>query len=186
MAAWFFGRPRRGRTGQGVQRYLALLAREPAAEDTAWLAGVATAGDEDRARWELRYARRALGLLVSEREALDDRTASVVARELRQALQMDRNVAAGMVLVAERQLDERLRAYRAALEARALGEPLDRRLARILLGCADGPTSPEALDRAAALVHRYLDESGDGLREAFGTAELPPDQRPSAWRAGRS
>ena len=45
----------------------------------------ATRGDVDHARWELRYARRALGLIAAQRDALDDRTASVVARELAEA-----------------------------------------------------------------------------------------------------
>ena len=53
-------------------------------------------------------------LLVAERDALDDRTGSLVAREMRQALQMDRSVAAGMVAVAERQFNQRLISFRTA------------------------------------------------------------------------
>ncbi|HEX9563443.1 MAG TPA: hypothetical protein VF981_05715 [Gemmatimonadaceae bacterium] len=188
MAGWLFGRPRGGGAPSGprVQRYLAVLAVEPDEGDVHWLASIATSGDEDRARWELRYARRALGLIVSERDALDDRTASLVAREMRQALQMDRNVAANMVRVAERQLNERLRAYRAALEARTLGESLERRLARILLGGAGSAPGEGDLERAAAIVERYLAEANDALRGSFGAAELPPNQRPSDWRSGQS
>jgi hypothetical protein len=185
MAAWLFGKRAGGPSGQGVHRYVAMLSAEPDESDVRWLALEAMSGDDDRARWELRYARRAVGLLVSERDALDDRTASLVARGLRQAMQMDRNIAANMVHVAERQLNERLRAYRAALEARSLGEPLERRLGRILLGSGGSPTAAN-LDRAAGIMQRYLGDANDGLRGAFGTAELPPDQRPSDWRAGRS
>jgi hypothetical protein len=58
------------------------LAREPAEEDVHWLAAHGTAGDLDHARWELRYARRALGLIAAQRDALDDRTASAVAHAL--------------------------------------------------------------------------------------------------------
>ena len=58
--------------------YVAVLWRDPAPEEAQWLASH-SAGDLDHARWELRYARRALGLLTAQRDALDDRTASVVA-----------------------------------------------------------------------------------------------------------
>ena len=58
------------------------LFREPDAADVEWLAATATRGDLDHARWELRYARRALGLITAQRDALDDRTASIVARAI--------------------------------------------------------------------------------------------------------
>src|SRR6185437_12094853 len=48
---------------------------EPGSADVEWLARVATRGDLDHARWELRYARRALGLIAAQRDARDDRTA---------------------------------------------------------------------------------------------------------------
>ena len=55
--------------------YTATLREELAEDDVQWLGAVALQGDMDRARWELRYARMALGLLAAERDALDDRTA---------------------------------------------------------------------------------------------------------------
>jgi hypothetical protein len=186
MAGWLARLRGEGQSGPQVQRYLAVVSAEPDEDDVRWLAGLSAAIDEDRARWELRYARRVIGLLVSERDALDDRTASVVAREMRQALQMDRNIAANMVHVAERQLNERLRAYRAALEARTLGEPLERRLARILVGGASSSLSADTMDRAAAIAQRYLAEANEALRGSFGAAELPLDQRPSDWRSRQS
>jgi hypothetical protein len=173
--------------GRRVQSYLAVVGAEPDESDVQWLAAAATAGDEDRARWELRYARRVIGLLVAQRDALDDRTASVVSRELRRSLHMDRNIAAGMVRVAERQFNERLAAFRTGLEARTAGEAPDVRLGRILLGPARTTGDPGgALDRASAVVSRYMTEAGEALRAAFGTSGLPPDQPPSAWRARQS
>src|SRR5678815_4962315 len=77
--------------------YVAALFREPADEDAQWLAAAATRGDADHAQWELRYARRALGLIAAQRDALDDRTASIVAREISEAFSRDRNIAAGML-----------------------------------------------------------------------------------------
>lgn len=180
MAGWlqraFGGR----RDAHRVQSYLDVVTADPAPDDVAWLAARGD-GDEDRARWELRYARRAIGLLVAEREALDDRTASLVARELRRWLQMDRNVAAGMVRIAERQFDERLRAFRHALESREGGEAAERRMGRLLLDSRQA--APGDLDRAAHLVSRYMSESGEALRSAFGLSGLPADTQPSAWRA---
>jgi hypothetical protein len=172
--------------GRRVQSYLAVVGREPDEPDVRWLAAAATDGDEDRAKWELRYARRAIGLLVAERDALDDRTASLVSRELRRSLQMDRNIAAGMVRVAERQFNERLSAFRTGLEARTAGEAPSVRLARVLLGGARSTSgSADLIARASDLTSRYLIEAGDGLREAFGTSGLPLDQQPSVWRARR-
>ena len=59
-----------------AESFVAVLFREPGAADVQWLAEAATRGDADHALWELRYARRALGLIAAQRDALDDRTAS--------------------------------------------------------------------------------------------------------------
>src|SRR5262245_1967900 len=71
----------RGRAERELQRkaeaFVAVLFREPDPADVQWLAEAATRGDTDHALWELRYARRALGLIAAQRDALDDRTASV-------------------------------------------------------------------------------------------------------------
>ncbi len=179
---WFFQSLRGDAVVRKVQMYVAAISQEPSEDDVQWLADSAD-GDLDRARWELRYARRAIGLLVAERDALDDRTPSAVARELKRALQLDRNIAADRVKVAERQLNERVRAYRSGLEARSLAEAPERRLARVLAGNARS-TSAEILNRGAAIAAQYLRESGEALRRAFGAADLPPDQRPSTLRPG--
>ena len=51
--------------------YVTTLFREPEPADVDWLNQTATRGDVDHARWELRYARRALGLIAAQRDALD-------------------------------------------------------------------------------------------------------------------
>jgi len=185
MAGWLIEKLRGDGGGRRVQQYLGAVSADPDEDDVRWLAEAGD-GDQDRARWELRYARRAIGLLVAQQEALDDRTASVVAREMHRALQMDRNVAADMVLVAEKQLNDRVRAYKAGLEARALGENVERRLARVLVGGTRAPSREEVLSRGAAIVQQYLAGAHDALRQAFGVPDLPQDQAPSAWRAGPS
>src|SRR5688500_1094243 len=131
---WFFGKSKDAeQRRRAVQAYVQDSSADPDEQDVQWLASVAAAGDVDRARWELRYARRAVALLVAERDALDDRTGSLVAREMRQALQMDRGVAAGMVAVAERQLNQRLTSFRTALGDRSAGDSPDIRAARVML-----------------------------------------------------
>src|SRR5438270_10337116 len=125
-----FGRWRAARQlRRKAEQYVTALVTEPATDDVLWLAGVATHGDEDHARWEWRYARRALGLLVAQRDALDDRTPSLIAQELSEALARDPHIAVGALALAERQFNERLAAYRDALASRS-GEPTGTRLAR--------------------------------------------------------
>jgi hypothetical protein len=161
--------------------YVRGLWDEPADTDAEWLAATATGGDIDHARWELRYARRALGLLVAQRDALDDRTASLVARALAEAMETDPGVAVDAQELAARQFNDRLTAYRDALNARS-AEPVGTRLGRVLLvfsGSVRAARGP-ALGTAGELLARYLDASNAALRRHFGQAELPEDQPPSA------
>jgi hypothetical protein len=183
---WPFGSSKTSDMARAVQGYVREASREPDEADVEWLASVATDGDADRARWELRYARRALALLVAERDAFDDRTASLVSREMRQALQLDRGVAAGMVRVAERQLNERLKSFRTALTERTTGEPVERRLARVLLVRLPGRDASPDLDRAAGIAQSYLSGAVESLRRSFGTPAVPLDEPPSAWRSRQS
>jgi hypothetical protein len=160
--------------------FVRALHAEPDDEDVTWLADAATGGDGDHARWEWRYARRALGLLVSQRDALDDRTPSLVAFELSEALARDPHIAVGMLPLAERQFNERLSAYRDALASRS-GEPTATRLARILLAFSGTiRPRPEVLSRAALTLGRYVAEVSSALEHAFGSASLPEDVPPSA------
>lgn len=184
--AWFFGKSKAAEQRRGaVQAYVAEVSAEPDDQDVQWLASVAADSDLDRARWELRYARRAIGLLVAEREALDDRTGSLVAREMRQALQMDRSVAAGMVAVAERQFNQRLTSFRTSIADRVAGDTPELRLARVLLDRVGVRDVSGNVTRAAATVRKYLDGSQDALRRTFGVASVPEDVPPSSWGAKR-
>lgn len=168
------------RLRRGAMGYVSAISAEPDEGDVRWLAAVATSGDVDRARWELRYARRALGLLIAERDALDDRTASLVARILREALQVDRSIAAGMVRVAERQLNDRLASYRQVLADRSTTEGTGTRLGRMLLRSANaGRTDVAALQQAGELLAQYVGAANEALRKSFGVVSLPEDRPPS-------
>jgi hypothetical protein len=185
--AWFFGKSRAAEERRrAVQAYILDASADPAEQDVEWLASIAGDGDLDRARWELRYARRALALLVAERDALDDRTGSVVAREMRQALQMDRGVAAGMVAVAERQLNQRLTSIRTALSDRNAGDSPELRVARVLLDRVGVRDVSGNVVRASEIIGSYLEASRLALRQAFGIASVPEDVPPSVWAARRS
>ena len=175
------------RLRRGTAAYAAFISSEPDHADVDWLAAAATGGDTDRARWELRYARRALGLLVAVRDALDDRTGSMVARELAEALAVDRNVAAGMVRVAERQFNDRLSVYRAVLMDRSAGEGTGSRLGRALLEAASSerPVDERLIARGGEILSSYANGANEVLRKTFGSADLPEDQPPSSV-AGRS
>ena len=179
---WPFGKSRAAeQSRRAVGSYVAKAFSEPDQGDVEWLAAIIGDGDIDRARWELRYARRAFALLVAERDALDDRTGSLVAREMRQALQLDRGIAAGMVGVAERQLNQRLAYFRTAFADRSAGETTDVRVARVFLDRLGVRDVSGNVGRMASIVRRYLEESQDVLRAAFGVAAVPEDQPPSLW-----
>ena len=172
--------------GDGTPRaranaYVSRLTGEPPAGDVAWLAAIMLGRDEDHARWELRYAMRALGLLVAERDALDDRTASLVAEALELALERDPNVAADMVNVAEAQFEARLAAYREAFHRRSAKESQVSQLARELLGFSSAVPSDRdrAIREAGGVLARYAAASAEALRRAFGEARLPDDVKPS-------
>ena len=177
---------RQWREERALQRragaYVRELEREPGEDDVRWLSKEATHGDVDHARWELRYARRALGLLVAERDALDDRTASAVARALQESLGRDANVAAAKLEVARTQLNARLRAYGEALQHRDASATSAERLGRCLVDFAGAPADALLVARAGELLSGYLAEANEVLRREFGVASLPEDVPPSAVR----
>ena len=158
--------------------------QEPASADVEWLAKDATRGDLDHAQWELRYLRRALGILVAQRDALDDRTPSEALRALVHRMQKDRNVDGGLLELAERQFNARLSAYRDAFTSRGHGLATTR-VAQNLLAFSGGPIRADepAVMRGTEVVAQYLAESNSALRASFGAAQLPEDVVPS--RIGR-
>jgi hypothetical protein len=161
--------------------YAAVLMQEPDDADVEWLAREATRGDVDHARWELRYVRRSLGILVAQRDALDDRTPSEVLRALLHRMHKDPNVDDALRELAERQFNARMGAYRDAFGARGHGTPA-LRVAQNLLAFAGGPIRADdpVVQRGAELVADYVALANDALRSTFGVAELPEDVSPSA------
>jgi len=160
--------------------FASVLMAEPASEEVEWLSKVATRGDVDHARWELRYLRRSIGILVAQRDALDDRTPSEVLRALVQLMQKDPNVDPTLSELAERQFNARLGAYRDAFTSRGHGTPA-LRLAQNLLAFAGGPIRGDdpIVQRGAELVADTIAAANDALRASFGVVELPEDVSPS-------
>ena len=165
---------------RGSASYVATLMTEPQAGDVEWLSANATRGDIDHAVWELRYLRRALGILVAQRDALDDRTHSEVLRTLASKMERDPHVDGDLRELAERQFNARLSAYRDAFTSRGHGTPATR-VAQNMLAFAGGPIRADdpVVVRGTALVTEVLAAAGEALRASFGTAELPEDVPPS-------
>lgn len=180
--AWRAERERQRRAAAVV----AVLLREPDEADVLWLADAAANGDADHARWELRYARAALGLLVAQRDALDDRTSADISAAYGLAMEQDARVAVDRRDLADRQFNERLLAYREALQARGGTLSAADRVGRCLLAFAsDGArTAGAPLAYAIELLERYADEAAGALRAAYGEANLPEDVKPSVLRTG--
>ena len=170
---------------RSARAFLRTLQSEPGDDDVRWLAERGTGGDQDHARWELRYARRALGLLAAQRDALDDRTASVVAHELGTALSNDPMIDASKRPVAQRQLNSRLRAYGEVLSHRDAPESTGTRLARALFSFTGKEPELTSADlrRGGDLLASYLDEANEALRREFGIATLPENIPPSEHHA---
>jgi hypothetical protein len=177
FAAW---RDQR-RLRRSAALYVQSLLEEPDASDVAWLSDVATRGDVDRARWELRYARRASGLLSAERDALDDRTASAVARELAEGWSRDRTSRRGCARRPNSSSTRGCGLLGQALTARSSPEPTGTRLGKALLVAAGlGAPPGDAVERAASIVVGYLEQANVALQREFGTATLPENLPPSA------
>lgn len=164
-----------------AERFVRGLLGEPADGDVSWLAAVATRGDADHAAWELRYARRALGLITAQRDALDDRTGAVVAHAMSAAFERDPGIGRDRLELAQRQFNDRLSAYRDALGARVTAAT-GARLGRTLLAFAGGSFRDvdANVTRAGELLNGYLAEGNESLRGIFGTASLPEHVPPSA------
>ena len=165
---------------RGSASYVAALMTEPEPADVEWLSAAATRGDTDHATWELRYVRRAIGILVAQRDALDDRTPSEVLRSMLARMERDPNVDGELRELAERQFNARLSAYRDAFTSRGLGTPAIR-VAQNLLAFAGGPIRADdpVVVHGTSVGTAYLAAATEALRAAFGTAQLPDDVPPS-------
>jgi hypothetical protein len=177
MGLWSDWQAARARK-QRVEVYLNHVVREAEASSVAWLS--AACGSADVATRELVFARRAIGLIVAERDALDDQTAADVAHHLAPvvAAESRRHVEAG------RLWGERWRSYTTALAVRGSLDSPAARLAKVLL---DGAGIPHPTAEVLAAGTNYVQETraalNEQLRTAFGAASLPEDVRPSALRS---
>ncbi len=143
-----------------------------------WLASLAP--NAQVAERELVFAQRAIGLIVAERDALDDRTASDVAHQLAAVLARETRTQPDL----GRAWAERWRTYTATLAVRGDSESPAARLARVLLaGSAVTNPTTEQLVRATQFVLGVRTRANEALRAVFGVASLPEDVRPSALRA---
>jgi hypothetical protein len=88
---------------------------EPAHGDVEWLAQNATRATSITHCGSCDTRRRALGLIAAQRDALDDRTASIVAREIRRRFSRDQDIAAENARDRGAQFNARLSAYRDGL-----------------------------------------------------------------------
>jgi hypothetical protein len=169
-----------------ASQFVDAIESEPASDDVAWLANTATRGDDDHARWELRYAKAALGLLVAQRDALDDRTASLVGRALSDRFESDDRIDRDRRDLASRQFNARLSAYRDAFGARAAAARGV--LGQTLLAFAGGAfrNADEQVARASGILAGYEREANEALRSVFGAAALPEHVPPSAALGGRA
>ena len=160
--------------------FVRTLFAEPEPAHVAWLTSLEPNGDEDHARWELRYARRAAGMLAAQRDAVDDRTGAAVGRALSEAFHGDHTIARERAHVALRQFNERLAAYREVLAARQT-TPTRQRLGQVLLTFLGRPTSPseDTASHAGEIVEGELASANAALRREFGDVTLPEHAVPS-------
>lgn len=180
-SAWRAERERKRRARQVAET----LRVEPAGEDVLWLADAAANGDQDHARWELRYARAALGLLVAQRDSLDDRTAADIAAAIGAGFETDPRIAEDRRDLAKDQFNQRLTAYRESFQMRGGAISASDALGRCLLAFAsDGArTAGTPLAYAIEIVERYADAAAEALRSVYGEVQLPEDVPPSVLRA---
>lgn len=158
--------------------YVAVLMEEPTPEAVTRLARLGD-GDADHARWELRYLRRALGLLLAGRDALEDRTASLVGRALTQAIEHDPSAAPNMRAISATQFNARLRAYRETMGQRGAARMPVQRIGERLLAFAGGRPGMPGAEWCGRWVEEETELLNAVLRREFGTAELPEDVAPS-------
>ncbi len=173
LADWRAARDRRRLAATYLQAVLPVA--DPA--DLHWLAAIASSADV--AERELGFARRALALIVAERDALDDQTAADVAHELVPVTESEarQRPEVGQAWVA------RWREYSGAFTVRGTAEAPAERLAKVLLQGADiDNPSRDQLTRATQCIHGIRARANESLRGAFGAASLPDDVRPSALR----
>ena len=176
MRWWRQWRASRERRRRAVY-FAARCTDPPPIEWLAWAEELSP--DVERARQELEFLTLAMGLIVAERDALDDRTVSEVARAMAPVLARE----AATDPVRATQWGQRWRSYGEAMARRGDREPAPQRCARVFLAGV-GVVEPDErqLRRAAIAVSEIRDRLNAALRRAFGEARLPADVKPSAVR----
>ncbi len=172
LAEWKAEKERRRR----AMAYLSsILLNEPSSE-ADWFVAISSKDKVQVAR-ELQLARRAIALIVAERDALDDRTAADVSHVLVPLISKEKQIDPS----AGNQWVDRWLAYSAALSARGMSEPPPARIARVLLQAVGvGAPNAEQVERATRWVITIRGIANESLRAAFGAASLPEDIKPSA------
>jgi hypothetical protein len=171
FAEWRESRDRQRRAAS----YLEAVARAGQAAQGDWL--IAMGVPPETAVHEITLAVRAIGLIVAQRDALDDRTAADVAHQLAPLLEREAQQPSAQGAA----WGERWRAYTAALAVRGNAEVPAARLAKVLLhGAGLVDAGPEQLARATAFVADVRSRANEALRDLFGVVDLPDDIRPSA------
>ena len=174
FGSWRLSRERRRLAGQYVRGVVGASANA----DVEWLAALTR--DRAVALREITFARRAIALIVAERDALDDRTASDVAHALAHIVDDEsrRSAQVGGAWTT------RWREYSATLAARGVADAPATRLARVLLaGAGVSDAEHNAVEQATLFVHATRASANESLRAIFGAAELPENVRPSALRS---
>jgi hypothetical protein len=154
--------------------FVSTLMTEPEPDAVERLAAIGDR-DPDHARWELRYLRRAVGLLIAGRDSLDDRTASMVGQALARAVETDPSSAPGMRTVSAAQFNARLRLYRDLMGQRGASRTPVGKLGEALMGFAGGRPGNDQGGWTTGWVAAELDRSNEALRQEFGAVELPGD-----------
>lgn len=172
FADWRESRDRRRR----ASHYVAAVLRDRETSQADWL--VAMGVPPETAARELTLAVRAIGLIVAQRDALDDRTAADVSHELAPLIEREVQQSLGQGAA----WGERWREYTAALAVRGIAEVPAARLAKVLLhGAGLMEPTPAQLARATEFVADIRGRANEALRELFGAADLPDGIPPSAF-----
>ncbi len=164
--------------------FVSTLMAEPEPTAVETLAAIGDL-DADHARWELRYLRRAIGLLIAGRDSLDDRTASLVGQALAKAVEHDPSAAPAMRSLSATQFNSRLRLYRDVMGQRGASRTPVGKIGEALLGFAGGKLGNDQGGWTATWVAAELDRANEALRQEFGTVDLPEDVAPSAMQVPR-
>ncbi len=165
-----------------AERYVASLLRPPSPADLAWLVAAGQGGELDASR-ALASGRRAIGLIVAERDALDDQTAADVSHALTAVVQRESR----QVHSAAADWSSHWRDYADALAIRGRSESPMGRIARVLLRHAGIPAPrAEQHARAVEIATAFRHEANEALSETYGAASLPEDRSPSELLRERS